>query len=267
MRTIRLSLIILLVSSISALAQTRVDTLTNENVVTLSQIGLQPSVIVNKIQSSIARFDVSTAALIDLSKKGVASEVINEMIKTSNVQQSSVANQQDLKNPLSMHRTGIYYFNPDDQEKPLIKLDAVKVSYHTSSGGYGGYGGSSTTANLNGIESKLKIPSNNPTFYFYFDDKGSGSDWFESTSPNEFELAKLIIKKDKRFCKVGGTSSGFMSSGENSGIPEKDKVPFEYNKLKEGIFEIKFSKPLKPGEYCFVFSTNTYKVFDFSIQK
>ncbi|MEI7663289.1 MAG: hypothetical protein WCK34_13865 [Bacteroidota bacterium] len=247
-------------------SQTAVDTLTNDKVITLSKIGLQPSVIVNKIQSSYTLFDVSTNALINLSKQGVASEVINEMIKTNNVHQSVVANGEDLKNPNAMHKTGIYYFNPTNTENPLSKLDPVKVSYSTSSGGYGGFGGSSTTANLNGIESKMKIQDNNPTFYFYFDDQKGNSDWFESTSPNEFELAKLIVKRDKRFCKVGGSSSGFMSSSENSGIPQKDKIPFEYDKVKEGVFKITFTKPFKPGEYCFVFSSNTYKVFDFTIQ-
>ncbi|MCX6285692.1 MAG: hypothetical protein NTY96_01080 [Bacteroidetes bacterium] len=247
-------------------AQSKVDTLTNAKIIQLSKIGLQSSVIINKIQSSYTLFDVSTDAIINLSQKGVSSEVINEMMKSNNSKQSEIASKEDNKNPNAMHKNGIYYYNPANSEKPLSKLDPVKVSYETHSGGYGGYGGSSTTANLNGVESKLKIYDNNPTFYFYFDDKGNGSDWFESTSPNEFELAKLIVKKDKRYCKVGGASSGFMSSSENSGIPEKDKIPFEYEKIQDGIYKIKFGKPLKPGEYCFVYSSNSYKVFDFGIQ-
>jgi len=266
MKTISILFAFLIFINISARAQSKVDTLTNQKIITLSKIGLQSSVIINKIQSSVTLFNVSTDALIDLNSKGVSADVINEMILSNNKHQSAVANEMDFKDPNSMHKTGIYYYNPLNTENPLIKLDPVKVSYTTSSGGYGGYGGSSTTANLNGTESKLKITQTSPIFYFYFDDKGSGSDWFESTSPNEFELAKLIVKKDKRFCKVGGSSSGFMTSSENSGIPQKDKIPFEYNKVKDGIFEIKFNKPFKPGEYCFVFSTNTYKVFDFSVQ-
>ncbi|MEI7981708.1 MAG: hypothetical protein WCI71_08630 [Bacteroidota bacterium] len=266
MKTINLFIAFFLLFNIAVNAQSKVDTLTNTKVITLSKIGLQPSVIINKIRSSVTLFNVSTDALIDLNSKGVSADVINEMILANSKHQSAANDEIDFKNPNAMHKTGIYYYNPQNAENPLIKLDAVKVSYTTSSGGYGGYGGSSTTANLNGTESKLKITETSPTFYFYFDDKGRSSDWFESTSPNEFELTKLIIKKDKRFCKVGGSSSGFMSSSENSGIPQKDKIPFEYNKVKDGIFIISFNKPFKPGEYCFVFSTNTYKVFDFSIQ-
>ena len=68
--------------SFFANAQTKVDTLTNAKVIKLSQLGLQPSVIINKIQSSYPYFDVSTDALINLSENGVSADVINEMMKS-----------------------------------------------------------------------------------------------------------------------------------------------------------------------------------------
>lgn len=256
-----------LMAVIISIAQTNTETLTNDNIITLTKIGLQPSVIITKIKSSNTNFDVSTDALINLSAKGVAPDVINEMMKSNNAMIASSQEEKGSRDPKVMHKSGIYYFNSKNPDNPLIQLDAVKVNYKTSSGGYGGYGGSSTTANLNGLESKLKITEDNPTFYFYFDEKRHGSaDWFEATSPNEFELAKLIVKKDSRFCKVSGSSSGFATSSSSSGIPEKDKIPFEYTKVKEGIYEITFNNAFVNGEYCFVFSSNTYKVFDFSIQ-
>lgn len=72
-------------------AQTKVDTLTNKKVIQLSKIGLQPTVIVNKVKTSITNFDVSTDALIDLSTNGVAPEVINEMMSTVTQKNTTVA--------------------------------------------------------------------------------------------------------------------------------------------------------------------------------
>lgn len=45
--------------TIFSYAQNNDDILTNETIIQLTKIGLQPSVIINKIQTSITKFDVS----------------------------------------------------------------------------------------------------------------------------------------------------------------------------------------------------------------
>ena len=257
---------LLFIASNFANAQLKVDTLTNAKIIQLSKIGLQSSVIINKIQTSVTLFDVSTDSIISMNNNGVSSDVINEMMKVVKSQQNSNEVQVNSKVPTEMHKSGIYFYKPDDTEEPLRKVDAFVVNYRTSSGGYGGYGGSSTTANLTGSESKLEIKNVSPVFYFYFDNSTKDqTDWYASSSPNEFLLVKLVVKKDSRLFKVGGSSSSFGSSSSNNMIPEKVKVQFDYNKVKEGIYKITFKTPLEAGEYCFVFANNTYKVFDFGI--
>ena len=59
------------------------DTLTNQTIIQLTQMGLQPEVISMKIKNSYTKFDVSTNSLIILSDKKVSSEVIGEMIKAA----------------------------------------------------------------------------------------------------------------------------------------------------------------------------------------
>ena len=59
------------------------EKLNNESIIQLTQIGLEPSVIINKIQNSINDFDISTSGLMELKFKGVAKEVINEMVKVT----------------------------------------------------------------------------------------------------------------------------------------------------------------------------------------
>jgi hypothetical protein len=267
MKKLLLLILIIALTGLIGKAQTETDTLTNEKIINLSKIGLQPSVIISKIQTSITFFKVSTNDLIDLSKNGVATDVITEMMKVVNNEHSTKEIQSNSKDPNSMHAPGIYIYYPEYLENPLTKLDAFVVNYRTSSGGYGGYGGSSTTANLAGKESKLPVNNSNPVFYFYFDNNtGNQADWYSSSSPNEFVLVKLIVKKNIRLFKVGGSSSAYGNSSSSNMIPEKVKIPFDYVKVKDGIYKITFKNPMLFGEYCFVFGQNTYKVFDFSIK-
>jgi len=271
MKTHLLLFLLTFASIISVSAQTERDTLTNEKIITLSKIGLQPSVIVNKIKTSVTNFDVSTDALINLSKNNVSAEVINEMMKRNESHQEAINNMIESKNPNVMHRSGIYLYNPSDLENPLKKIQVVRVSsFKASSGGYGGYGGSSEYAILSGATSKQQINGQNPTFYFYFNNQENvKADWFEgAASPNEFALVKVIVKKEQRMFKIGGSSSGAFTGGSSSGIPEKTKIQFESDEISEGsgIYKVTFKTPLQPGEYCFAFASAIQKLFDFGIK-
>lgn len=247
-------------------AQTNTETLTNENIITLSKIGLQSSVIITKIKSSGANYDVSTDALINLSKNNVAADVINAMMIKQSEVRTAIINVANDRDPLAMHKSGIYYYNKNDLENPVQRIDPVRVANVSSSGGgYGGFGGSTQMAHLSGPKSRLQIADANPVFYFYFDNKNSlSADWYyDASSPNEFALVKLIEKKGERLFKTGGTSSAWFSSSSQSGIPEKDKTPFQYTEVSEGIYKITFSESLPEGEFCFVFAGSTTKVITF----
>jgi len=84
---------------------------------------------------------------------------------------------------------------------------------------------------------------------------------------------KLNESKKSRSFQTGIVSSGGGYSGGSSGIPEKVKLPFEYNEVSPGIYSVTFKTPLKPGEYCFVYASSApdrysnNKVFDFGIPK
>ena len=107
--------------SLIAYAQSKPDTLTNAKIIQLTKIGLQSSVIINKIQTSYTSFNVSTDALINLNSNGVSADVINEMMKTDTKVQMEVANQKDMNDPLTKRSAGIYYYDPKDL-KEVTKL-------------------------------------------------------------------------------------------------------------------------------------------------
>ena len=76
-----------------ALAQTEI--LTNSQIVEMSKIGLSKEIILKKINDSQSNFDVSTNALIELKRDGVADEVIALMLEKSDDKRSlsNISNQ------------------------------------------------------------------------------------------------------------------------------------------------------------------------------
>ncbi len=278
----RLIILLLAISYNCALSQPKYDTLYNSTIITLSKIGLPPSTIISKIQTSITSFDVSTNALIDLSKNGVNGDVIAEMMKRNDNANTTAVKEINSTNPNAMHKPGIYYYNPQDASNPLKKINPTVISTNKE-GSFGesvakaySYGIAKTTAKsyISGASSRTQITEANPVFYFYFknEENASADNWFfaSATSPNEFVLVWLYKKEDGREMRTGSSNN----YGGSTGIPEKDKVQFDITEESEGIYKVSFSKPLKPGdEYCFMYASSAptrysnNKVFDFGIKK
>lgn len=255
------------------------ETLTNKEVITLTKIGLEPSVIISKIQASNTSFDVSTDGLIDLTNNGVPAEVIKAMMKAEQQTAIAEANQQDLDNPLTHRATGIYYYNPGEETKKMRRVDPNVVST-SQAGGVGvsiagavtrGLANEKLKSSLSGRESRLQVWETNPVFYFYFENNSNphADSWFfaTATSPNEFVLVELDAKKDSReFVVARGNAFG-----NSMGIPDKQKVPFDYEEVEQGIYKVFFKEPLRKGEYCFLYASSmpshysNDKVFDFGV--
>lgn len=91
------------------------------------------------------------------------------------------------------------------------------------------------------------------------------------SSPNEFQIIKLVVKKNKRTLPNGMSwgVAGFTSKGTGA----KDVVNFEINDITNNVFELTFPEGLAPGEYCFFFKDIKNKWFqqnavayDFSVE-
>ena len=278
MKTKLLSLAFLAVLGFTAKAQTY-DTLTNKTIVALTKIGLPSATIINKIQTSITSFDVSVKALVDLQTNGVNGDVINEMIKKNDISNTEAGKEANSSNPKAMHKPGIYYYNEANGDNPLRKVDPA-VTSTIKSGGFGtalaqrysyGIAKDKLVSTVSGPASHLKIKSSAPVFYFYFENNTNpqADNWFfaTATSPNEFVLVKFKEKKDSREMTVGDANA----YGSSSGVPEKMKVQFDIEQVAAGIYMVTFSQPLKEGEYCFMYASQTLsrfnndKVFDFGI--
>jgi hypothetical protein len=257
------------------------DTLYNKTIVELTNIKLPQQTIIAKIGTSVTSFDVSVKALMALQASGVHGDVITEMIRVNGLAAERRAKQANSRNPNEMHRPGIYVYRPYDTDVPVKKLDPTIVSA-SRSGGVGtaiaqaytyGIAKSKVKSSLAGPNSRLQILSVEPVFYFYFEtnDKPDADNWFfaTATSPNEFVCVTLRERPDSREMEVGASNA----YGSDSGIPNRVKADFDYEKISEGIYKVTFKKPLKPGEYCFLYANSAptnysnNKVFDFGIIK
>lgn len=81
--------ILALASTDAANAQTRPgadgrEVMTNESVINLSRARFKDRTIINLIRSSDTAFEITTAKLVELKKRGVNEKVINEMVERTN---------------------------------------------------------------------------------------------------------------------------------------------------------------------------------------
>lgn len=90
LRTIAVVSALAILLAFGAPAQTR-KSLTNADVVTMTQQGFDPALIVKAIQTSETNFDVSAAALVGLKNAGVAQPVMEAMLTAQSVKSSALA--------------------------------------------------------------------------------------------------------------------------------------------------------------------------------
>jgi hypothetical protein len=249
-------------------AQTSDKTLINADIIKLAKLDLPSAAIISKIKNSPTHFDVGVDALVELKSKGVSGEVISEMIDASSHEQKAVAGRKDMRDPATMRKEGIYYFNRKDSSHLFVPIDPTVVS-HSKSGGFGiavaqhysyGIAKASQVSSLSGAHSRRQISHTKPRFYFYFNATNT-------ISPNEFALVKLTEKKTGRTMVVGSSNS----YGQSIGVNEKQKVDFNYDQVAEGVYKVYPKQPLEDGEYCFLYTGSAptlfseNKVYDFGI--
>jgi hypothetical protein len=260
------------------------DVIDNKKIIEMTKSGLGADVIISFINSSATNFDCGMSAIIALKKDSVAEKVLVELMKRCSSQQNTEKRIANTNNPLEKHESGIYYYqkNGTPSEFELKKLYTTVISGQ-SAGGFGaaiaqgatyGLAKSSIKSELSGSTANVKL-SQIGEFYFYFDastveTNNMNAWWFRTaTSPNEFSLIKLKPKGKVREFKMG-TSNAYTAK---TGIDEDQKISFKFEETSPGIFKVLTTKPLPPGEYCFIYSSaipSSYtndKVFDFSIIK
>lgn len=248
------------------------ETITNESVIQMKELGFDDNMIMDKINTSNVKFDASISALSKLKKAGISTDVISLIMEKSKHNTKS--------------RTGIYYTNAKGEEE-LIQPSVFSGTNSNAAAQklVSGLINAKKKAQLPGIHSNNVLNTSSPEFTFIFDPSSSEVDnmqtnqgyqagilnwWFRTaTSPNEFVLVKLTVKDKKNLREVITGKESWISS--SNGIDPKYALPFKIEEIESNRFKVT-PETLEPGEYCFVYQgqvpqgRENQSVFDFSIQ-
>lgn len=183
------------------------------------------------------------------------------------------------------HPSGVYLLADWLPEPKMVRIDAT-VSNQAKTGGIWGYaltGGiasMSVKAAIQNESARTKASTKAPVFYFFFDEANPGTQrqtaaWAAGTaatvtSPAEFTLIKLVAKDGRREARVGSMNIG----GAKSGVMDKDRIAFDYQMVRPGVFKASPTAALAPGEYGFIYAMNgggaggalSARIFDFAVQ-
>jgi len=259
------------------------ETLNNATVVQLVKAGIGNEAVIAKIKATDGKYDLSTDDLIALKNDGVSGEVIAAMI-AGPVKSEPAAAAMSLTdiNPMTPHPSGLYLI--DAAANRLARIDPT-VSNQAKTGGIFGYaltGGiasMSIKVAISGEAARVIAPSGSPSFYFFFDASNPqtaniASSWSAGSaqtvsSPSEFTLIKLMEKKGRREARVGSMNIG----GAKTGVMDHDRIPFDYQMVREGVYKVTPKEPLEAGQYGFIYALSgggtggamTARIFDFAI--
>ena len=278
--------VMLCVGAVTVFAQ---DTMTNDEVISLTKAGLAGSIIVGKIRTTKTNFDMSTDSLIKLKQAGVADEVVGAMLEAksgksisatatvSSNGSASVGPLGDPNDPMAKHNYGIYLFEEKDGVKKMTSLKP-NVSAQNRTGGLFtssltyGIGKIKTKTNLPGRSADLQMQNAAPIFYFYLDISSGGLNTSSGvpSDPKEFTLVRFNQRSDNREVTIG-KSNAFGAKG---GLSDEYVVQVKTEDLGNGIFKVTGATDLKKGEYGFMLvnsgNSNTAagvgaKFFDFGV--
>jgi hypothetical protein len=225
---------------------------TNQDVVSMVQLGLTDDVIIAKIRSvsatgaGAATFDTSVDGLKALKTANVSDAVLKVMINPAPAPAPIVAavTPMTVDPNLPPPEVGVYWENGS----AFILVQGRAVT-QTKAGGKAGsyftdgmrnqhwdaYIGGPTSANL--------VKERHPSFYFYVPDGDDASDYV---------LIKLNKKSDRREFQIG--SFGGVTGGK-SGVKRDKEVAFTAEHVGIRIYKVTLSEDLKPGEYAFFMGT------------
>jgi hypothetical protein len=259
------------------------EELNNSSVVALVQAGIGNDAVIAKIKATPGKYDLSTDNLIALKTAGVPSDVIAAMI-AGPVESKPAATAMSLTdiNPMTPHPSGLYLI--DTAGNRLDRIDPT-VSNQAKTGGIFGYAltmgiaSMSVKVAISGESARVVAPSAKPSFYFFFDASNPqtaniASSWSAGSaqtvsSPSEFTLIRLMEKKGRREARVGSMNIG----GAKTGVMDHDRIAFDYQMVREGVYKVTPKEALKAGQYGFIYALTgggtggamTARIFDFSI--
>ena len=260
--SILLSIALICFAAMSVSAQ---ETMTNDEVISLTKAGLSSGVIVSKIRSSKSDFDLSTDALIRLKQAGVGDDIVSAMLEAKSGKTAAAPGlvspgSGDPNDPMSKHSYGIYLYEEANGQRKMTQLQPNVSAQNRTGGKFTnsitpfGLGKIKKKANLPGRSANLQIQSTQPVFYFYLDASSGGLNTTSGipSTPNEFTLVRFNQRSDNREVTISKENNW----GGKGGLSDEYVVEFDAQDMGNGVFKITPKTPLKKGEYGFYLVTS-----------
>ena len=264
-------------------ARAGAETLTNANIIELVKVGIGNEAIIAKIKSTDGNYSLTTDDLIALKTAGVPGDVIAAMIAgPGRTEPAAAAMSLTDMDPMVPHPSGVYLI--DTRGKRLQRIDPT-VSSQAKTGGIFGYALTMGIASMSikvaiaGEAARVAAPTGVPSFYFFFDASNPAttnlaSSWAAGSaqtvsSPSEFTLIKLMSKTGRREARVGSMNI----AGAKSGVMDSDRIAFDYEMVRPGVYKVTPKQPLRAGQYGFIYAlagggttgAMSARIFDFSV--
>jgi len=167
----------------------------------------------------------------------------------------------------------------------FLERESLPASLEQETGGILGYALTSGIASMSvkaaiqNEAARYSAKVSTPVFYFFFDEANGQpaqtTSWAAGTAatvtaPSEFTLVELMPKKGRREARVGSINIG----GAKTGVMDKDRLSFDYELVRPGVYRVTPKSPLKAGQYGFIYSLTggggagalTARIFDFGVQ-
>ena len=243
-----------IVAASSAWCQEPGKRLTNQDIISMTQLNLSDDVIIAKIRTASSNgpdaiaFDTSVDGLKALKDAHVTDAVIKVMIDPTPPRAMIVAAATPvaLDPNLPPPEVGVYWKN--GPAFVLIQgraIDQAKVGGRAGSYFTDGMRNQHWDAYIEGPTSANVVKERRPYFYFYVPDGNDASDYV---------LIKLNKKGDRREFQVG--SFGGVTGGK-SGVKRDKELPYKAEHVAIRTYRVSLDEDLKPGEYAFFMGTGT----------
>lgn len=233
------------------------QTIGNQDVLSLLEAGVGEDAMIAQIDAAETDFALDAAALDDMRSRGVPEGVIAAMRERAAAQTAAADASPDLAVP---HSPGIYLMDDWSPEPRMWKIEPVSSRASKTTGVMeylltGGLASMKVKAVIPGQEAAVTARKSTPVFYLFMDPAditpsrnfatGGG---ISTVSPRKYALVRFGEKAGEREARIG--SFGYLSL--TPGVPLKDRIPFDFEQVRPGVFRITVANALEQGQYGFI---------------
>jgi hypothetical protein len=233
----------------------------NDAVVKLVKAGLSDDLIVSTINASPGAYDTSADAIIALKSAGASDKVVAAVVARAAAPAAPVSRgltaepaTPDPNDPMSQHDPGIYlYTKSHDGKVTMTLIERAGAGREKTANIWGsaftyGISKAKMKAEIPGLHAPARTEDMRPVFYMYFPPTGNLGSADTISSPSQFSLLSLEVKKDHRETTVA--KMGLASASVGNDVSRE--VKFDSQKIRPYSYKVAPQVDLKPGEYAFI---------------